>query len=95
MLVFYRTKACPRCDEVEERLRDLVVAYQVIYVDQNEAGGTWSGGTVPLLKEGDRIYATAAAVDQYLEALTAELALSRTYQSDACYLEPVDGKTCL
>ncbi len=94
MLELYRTTDCPRCDEVEEHLRELVVAHRVIYVDQNGEGSRASWGKPPVLIEGDAVYA-AAAIAPFLETFAAELHINRMVQSDACFLDPVDGKTCL
>ena len=95
MITLYRTKVCPFCDEIEEHLRTLVVAHRVIIVEEREEGAHPSLKQLPMLKEGNAVYGTAGEIKQFLYDLALEVRINRTYQSDACFVDPEDGRACL
>lgn len=96
MLVLYRRQEDPAADELEERLRELVLAHRVVQVDE---GQPLPDGTVPaawpVLCESHARYEGMAAIQEFLEALAYEVTLNRQFQSDACYLDPDDPDHCL
>ncbi len=95
MIELYRSKACPISDDLEEHLRALVVAHRVIMVEEGHQGEKQQYAQLPALKEGKSTYSTAAQINNFLHELDLEVRITRTYQSDACFIDPEDGQTCL
>lgn len=93
MLELYRVKDCPACDDIEEHLKDLVLAHRVIDIEQAETlPQVVERLNVPVLKEGERIYGTTRVIQAYLASLADELEQGREFQSDACYIDPEHGE---
>ncbi len=76
MIDFYREKACVFSDEVESRLKELVVAHR-IHVSED-------GEQLPLLTEGRRRYETHEAITAFLKEIAREMTLQREMQGDSC-----------
>lgn len=86
MINFYRIPSCAFCDEVESKLKELVVAHTV----HTQVAAT----AKPYLTEGRQSYASEASIMHLLDELAGEVAISRAAQSDTCMIDP-DGKGCL
>ena len=84
MIELRRPQDSKFADDVEERLRELVVAFRVVEGD----------GAVEI-SDGSLKAAGPEAVDAYVDDLAAELRLGRQFQSDACYLDPGNPGRCL
>ena len=98
MIVFYRNHPDAFADEVEERLRELVLAHRV--EDTASVGPAGDGAVsddaeLPIIVQGSRRYAGRAEIVAFLDEIEAELNLGRQFQSDACYLDPDDPSRCL
>ena len=100
MITLYRAADCIRCDEVQETLRDLVVAHQVVEVGQNGNGerptplnGALAGQRLPVITDGDQVVSGEEAIHDYLADLTREMEQWRKFQTDACYIDD-QGETC-
>ncbi|SHK33723.1 hypothetical protein [Rhodothermus profundi] len=97
MLVLFRRAQDPIADDIEEQLRELVLAHRVVRVDK---AGRLPDGTLPtawpVLVEGRSArYEGAKAIRAFLEELAHEVRLNRQFQADACYLDPDDPSCCL
>ena len=93
MLTLYRNPKCPDADEVEEILRDMVLAYRVELVEPGSWPGRRAEDPSPALREGDRLIVGREAILRHLSALESWVADWRRFQSDACYLDD-DGEVC-
>ena len=56
MITLYRVAKCAACDDVQEALRELVVAHEVVDVERGEpsaADAAWHNRDLPVIKDGD------------------------------------------
>lgn len=86
MINFYRIPSCAFCDEVESKLKELVVAHKV--------HSQPAANAMPYLTEGRQLYASKASIRHLLREIAGEIAISRAAQSDTCMIDP-DGTGCL
>ena len=87
MIELQRSADSPVADDIEKRLRDLVVAHTVVVVD---ADGSVTD--LPVIRDGN-LTARGSEIPAFLEQLTRDMAEWSRFQSDACYLED-DGTVC-
>jgi hypothetical protein len=74
-------------------LRELVIAHQVIKVEEGQDETLPPGTSLPAFREGDRVVSGAAAIALYLRELEKSVADWRRFQSDSCYLDDA-GQVC-
>ena len=94
MLILYRSATCSFCDEVEEQLKELVLAHRIVRAD-TAAGALLPDAPLPVLKEGRNLHSGEAAIKAFMKDLRQEVVLGRQFQSDACYLNPDRPGECL
>ena len=92
MITLYRVDPCDVCDEVQETLRELVVAHQVVDVAK-ERPAALVNKDLPVIADGDKLVSGEPALHDYLAELTRDLEQWRKFQTDACYIDD-KGKTC-
>jgi len=87
MLSFYRTKNCPRCEKIQEILRNLVIAHRVMFVQkEDEILETLPEPfKLPVLIDDDAVIQGSDEILKHLERLEEFKSLWDQYQSDACY----------
>ena len=90
MIEFYRIKRSAFCDEVADKLKELVVAHRVHILGPGE-----QKGGIPMLREGRKVYREKAEIRGFLEALGRQLTVEREMQGDACKIDPDTGVGCL
>lgn len=96
MITLYRTDASPLADEIEERLRSLVLAHRVVRVEGDlQETGLPEDTSLPALEEGRTLYTEEASIRTLLGELGGELAMSRRISGDACYRNPDRPGECL
>jgi glutaredoxin len=100
MITLYRVANCKACDEVQETLRDLVVAHQVVDVQQDGTqqrpttlAAALVGKELPVIADGDKLVSGEEALRDYLAELAREIEQWRKFQVDACYIDD-QGETC-
>jgi glutaredoxin len=96
MITLYRVAHCDACDEVQETLRELVVAHQVVDVEQEQPGAVadaLANRDLPVIEDGEQLISGETALHDYLTELTHDLEQWRKYQTDACYIDD-KGRTC-
>ncbi|HMQ52047.1 MAG TPA: glutathione S-transferase N-terminal domain-containing protein [Anaerolineae bacterium] len=93
MIELYRPANCPSCAEIEETLRELVIAHQVIEVEAGQAETLPVGTSLPAFREGNRVVSGAEAIALYLRELERSVADWRRFQGDSCYLDD-SGAVC-
>jgi len=72
-------------DEIEEQLKNMVAAYEVL---ANVAT------TLPYLLESGNVIKGKEAMNDFLLTLEKELNWSRSISGDSCYLDPDGGMIC-
>ena len=87
MIRLRRRADSPEADAIEERLRDLVVAHEVVVVDAEGLDAD-----LPVIRDGN-ITARRSDIPVFLDQLTRDMAEWSRFQSDACYIED-DGSVC-
>jgi hypothetical protein len=92
MITLYRVAKCSACDEVQEKLRDLVVAHKVVDVAK-ERPTALANKELPVIQDGEKLVSGEPALHDYLAELTRDLEQWRKFQSDVCYVDD-KGKTC-
>jgi glutaredoxin len=94
VIKLYRPRDCPGCADIEAALQELVVAHQVITVEEDKLRDELSPEvTLPALKDNGQIISGPAAISAYLKELEKFVADWRRFQSDSCYIDD-DGQTC-
>jgi hypothetical protein len=81
MIIFHRHATCSFCDDVQEKLEEMVLAHRIVETEEPE----------PFLLEGKQTYRGKTAITQLVNEVAAEVATSRIFQSDACYIDPESG----
>ena len=87
MIRLRRRTDSPEADAIEERLRDLVVAHEVVVVDAEGLDAD-----LPVIRDAN-ITARGSDIPVFLDQLTRDMADWSRFQSDACYIED-DGSVC-
>ena len=96
MITLYRADQCDACDEVQQALRELVVAHKVVDVENERPAAVaaiLADKELPVIADGDKIVSGEPALHDYLAELTNEMDQWRKYQTDACYIDD-KGKSC-
>lgn len=94
MITLYRRSDSRRADEIEEQLRELVVAHRVVDVDESGEQPP-AEADMPVITETGRVYADPRSIRDFLAELRKELELSRIFSADACYVDPDDPSRCI
>jgi len=94
MIELYRHVACETCAEIEESLKEMVIAHKVITVEDGRSVSALPAQTrLPALKEKEKIVSGPEQVALYLKELQKFVTDWRKFQSDACYIDD-DGSVC-
>ena len=72
-------------DEIEERLKDMVAAYEVVKNITTQ---------LPYLLENGNVIKGKDTISKFLEGLEKDINWSRSISADACYLDPDGGMVC-
>lgn len=94
MIKLYRPPNCPTCIEIEAALREMVVAHQIIMVEQGHVPAELGAEiSLPAIRENNHLVSGLEAINAYLEELVQFTARWRRFQSDSCYIDD-DGQVC-
>ena len=94
MIELYRSPSDRAGLEVEETLKQLVVAHRVIVLDLSQPPVPLPSDTsLPALKDKDEIITGSTNIATYLKELEQFISDWRKFQSDACFIDE-DGKVC-
>lgn len=94
MIKLYRPNDCPACADIEAALQELVVAHQVIRVEEDKQQNDLAPEVaLPAIKDNDQIISGSAAISAYLKELEKFVADWRRFQSDSCYIDD-SGQIC-
>ena len=96
MLKFYFNKETTFTGWVSDKLKEMVVAHEVIRVDDKQAlPKNVSFEELPLLTDGHENWPAEDEIKSFLNKLHNDLKLSQSLQSDACHLDPDNPDECL
>ncbi|MBV8230838.1 MAG: hypothetical protein JO355_01660 [Planctomycetaceae bacterium] len=89
MITFYRTTEDTGSQEIQEVLRELCLAHEVVLVtDPGASRGILPEGTrPPVLVDEGTVYQDRSAIQAHLEELKAIRELWYKYGGDACYCD--------
>lgn len=85
MITLYRKKEDTKADSIEQKFRDLVLAYRT-EID--------SGIDSAYITEGNTKIEQGKNMEEWLRQLEQELAFQRSLSGDGCYIDPNTGKIC-
>lgn len=92
MITLYQRDSCEECTEIAKRLRDMVVAHDVITI-----GDQWpselSPGPLPTIIENRKVVRGIENVRAFVRALDTYLTEWNRFQSDTCYVDE-HGNVC-
>lgn len=93
MLTFYRTADDPAGQEVQDALRELCMAHEVVVVTASgpSQGNAPEGTQPPALVDEGEVYQGQSAILARLEELNAFRELWYKYGADACYCDQEGG----
>jgi hypothetical protein len=94
MIELYRPVDCPSCADIEEALKEMVLAHRVITVENGNLPASLPVGTpLPALRDEGQIITGSQALKDHLQYLKHIAFEWRKYQSDSCYIHD-DGGIC-
>lgn len=88
MIILHRPVRDAFSDSIEEKLEDLVVAFNVKRYPGNQSS------LLPRIEEGDRNISGKKELLAYLAELEQELNWQRNLSGDGCYIDPESGEVC-
>ena len=87
MIIFHSSGTGKASEKLEEKLKELVVAYQKMEHESSDE-------SLPYIEEDGKVYGTEKEIDQWLQNLEGDLKRSRSLSGDGCYVDAKGGKTC-
>jgi len=90
MILLYRKENCAFCDEIEETLREIVMAYKIGNLKDLPESKLKN---IPLLIDAERSVFGKKAIYEFLDEAKKLMVQWQKFQSDSCYLDD-DGKVC-
>lgn len=87
IIVLHTVKQNGFSNRLEERLDELVIAYEKEKHEEDEI-------KQPFIEEGDNIYQTKEEIEEWLTKLKRELKWQRSLSGDGCYIDPDTGQIC-
>ena len=88
MIEFYRPVECSACAEIEEALKEMVLAHRVIVVEAGQLpDGLPANTRLPALKDNGQLITGIEHVRPYMRVLEEVVFEWYKYQSDSCYIK--------
>jgi glutaredoxin len=89
MITLFRKPDCWYCNDIEEELKELVIAHRVINIEKAAAdiNKNYSDIPLPFIEDDGKIISGFEEMQRYLEELKKFISLWRKYQTDACYTD--------
>lgn len=91
MITLYRKTDCSFCNEIEEELKELVIKFDIVNVEDYKEFPREI--TLPAIKDDDKMVSDYENIKKYMADLKKFVELWRKYQVDACYNDD-DGEAC-
>lgn len=89
MITLHRKKDDLKSEELEQKLKDMVLAYKIEHHQPDET--TYS---LPYIQDGDSIISQENEIEEWVLELEAELKWHRSLSGDGCFIHPDSGKIC-
>lgn len=86
MITLHRHKTDPKADEIEQKFKDLVLAYRMETLPEDESG--------PFIVDGDQKVEGEEEITSWLRELEGDLKWERSLTGDGCYIDPRSGEVC-
>lgn len=89
MIILHRIKDDPTSDKLEQKLKDLVLAFKTVHHQSNK-----NDVSLPYIEDGDSVISDEQEIDDWVQELEAELNWQRSLSGDGCFIDPNTGKVC-
>ncbi len=86
MITLHRRKDDHQAAKIEEKLQDLVLAYQVEEIQDDHSDF--------FIKDGGKKIYGKEEIETWFRELEAELNWQRSISGDGCYIHPENGEVC-
>ncbi len=94
MLKLYREPVSPQADAIEGELKDILLAYDRVVMDEGEARKQFgTGRRLPVLTNNERVVSGEAPLRAYLKELRQFMQDWQAFQGDSCYVDE-EGNPC-
>ena len=90
MIKLYREENSPQADAIEAEFREMVMGYDRVVMEPQQAGEMFAGRTLPVITNNERVV-SGDEVKPYLKELERLMRDWQRFQSDACYVDE-DGE---
>lgn len=92
MIVLYREEKSPQADAIEAEFRELVLGYDRVIVEPDQARELFDGHSLPIIKNNERVV-SGDEIPIYLKDLEKLMRDWQMFQGDYCYVDE-DGEDC-
>lgn len=89
MITLHRKKEDSKSEELDQKLKDMVLAYKTVHHQENN-----SDYNLPYIEDGDSIISEEQEIEEWVLKLQAELKWQRSLSGDGCFIDPDSGKVC-
>ena len=89
MIELYKPEDNALGEEIEEHLKELVVAYKLVPAESG------LNSDKPWVRSGKELYQTLEQIRAFLDVLTHEVNTTIMVSGDACFVDPTKGGPCL
>lgn len=86
MITLHRRKTDPKADKIEQKFKDLVLAYRVEDMPEDNSG--------PFIVDGGKKIEGEEEIMSWLQELEGDLKWERSLTGDGCYIDPRSGEVC-
>lgn len=86
MITLYRHKDDKQAEKIEEKLQDLVLAYRIEEVNDQQ--------TEPFIEDSGKRIQGEEELETWFRDLEGELNWQRSLSGDGCYIHPDSGRIC-
>ena len=94
MIEFHRHRDDKYADRLQEKLDEMVLAYNTITHENPVSEENETDITLPYFDENGTKYSGKEEIKSYLRELSRELEEQRSISGDACYIDPRTGEVC-
>ena len=89
MITLHSIKDDPKSSRLEQKLKELVLAFKTVYHQADECSHS-----IPYIEDGDAIITNDEKIEEWIVELESELKWQRSLSGDGCYIHPDSGKVC-
>ncbi len=94
MMTLYVKDNCPACEEVREKIEEMVLAHDVVNIDEAGTESPLRREELPLIEDEGKTYSGNEAIEQYFEDLEKYHEEWYKFQSDVCYVDDDGNVIC-